>query len=101
MSREIREEVGGDIKSYKFCQNYPVSICAGITDESNMLAVVELSDTHENQLDEGELIEVVQILPVDLAQALKYNKINITATGLLGATILLNKLGINLSYIYD
>lgn len=99
--REVSEEVGGDIQDFKFLQNYPMSMCAGLSDESNMLALVRLNSLGDQHLDVGENIEVVKFDPDDLYNKIKSNEITLTASGLLGATIILNKLGKNISYLFD
>ena len=78
-------------------------MCAGLTDESNMLAVVKLkrAEVSAQNLDENEVIDVVKFDPYCLAEKIKYNEIKLTASGYLGAILLLYKLGINLSYILE
>ena len=99
--REVEEEIGGRVREFKFLQNYPLAMCAGLCDESNMLALVELYRLEEQHLDEGEQIEVVKFTPLELADKIRNNELKLTASGLLGATILLNKLGINLAYVFN
>lgn len=101
--REVKEEVGGLIEDFNFCQNYPLAMCAGLTDEANMLAVVKLKSANilNQNLDENEVIDIVKFNPNDLANKIKNNEIKLTASGYLGCLILLYKLGINLSYILE
>ena len=103
LCREVKEEIGGIIDTFNFCQNYPLAMCAGLTDESNMLAVVKLkrAEVSAQNLDENEVIDVVKFDPYSLAEKIKYNEIKLTASGYLGAILLLYKLGINLSYILE
>ena len=91
--REVSEEIGGEIKDFKFLQNYPVAMCVGVSDESNMLAVVELNELKEQHLDEGENIQVVSFNPKELKEKIVNNELKLTASGLLGVIILLQKFG--------
>ena len=90
ISREVSEEVGGDIKSFKLLQNYPMSLCAGMTDEANMFALVELNKVGIQHLEETEDIEVHKIPLTILQKKVKNNELELTLSGYVGVLSILN-----------
>lgn len=90
--REIYEELGGEVKSLELCQNYPMPVCAGLTDEANVFAIIELSSIGNQHLEENEDIEVIRFKVEDLEEKIKNNELMLTASGYFGAMILINKI---------
>jgi len=90
ITREVNEEVGGEVKSFKLIQNYPLAACAGMTDEANMFAIVELSKEGTQHLEETEDIEVHKIPLTVLQKKVKNNELELTLSGYLGVLSILN-----------
>ena len=82
--REVQEELGGKPKQVHFIQNYPLAMCAGLTDEANCLAVVELDTISEQHLEESEDIKVEIFESHDLETKIANNELPLTASGYLG-----------------
>ncbi len=92
IKREIYEEIGGKVKTIELLQNYPMAVCAGMTDEANYFALVELESLGKQHLEETEDIKV-KIFEVDeLEKLIKHNKLPLTASGYFGAMLVINKL---------
>ena len=92
VEREVYEELGGKVKSMEALQDYPMLICAGLTDEANYLVVCELESIGKQHLERAEDIEVKMFGVDELEQKMKNNELKLTASGLLGAIVLINKL---------
>lgn len=92
IEREIFEEIGGKVKSIELLQNYPMAVCAGLTDEANYFAIVELESLGEQHLEETEDINVVIIGVEELEALIKNNELPLTASGYFGAMMLINKI---------
>ncbi len=90
--REIEEELGGSIKNIEYCQKNPMPLCAGVTDESNYYAIVEIKELHFQKLEEQERIEVYKFTVQELEQKIKNSELPLTVQGYLGAVLLINKL---------
>ena len=69
-----------------------MAICAGLTDEANYFAIVELEDLGEQHLEETEDINVVIFSVEELEDLIKNNKLPLTASGYFGAMMLINKI---------
>ena len=92
IEREVYEEVGGKVKNIEILQNYPMSLCAGMTDEANIFSIVELESIGAQHLEDTEDIKV-KIFDIDeLEKKIKNNELMLTFTGYAGAMILINKL---------
>ena len=93
ITREVSEEIGGKVKSIDILNNYPSPTSAGLSDEANVYAFVELEPgLHEQNLDSDEDIEV-KVVPLDrLDITINIYAGSICATSLLGAKLLQAKL---------
>lgn len=92
IEREVYEEVGGKVKNIQLLQNYPMSMCAGMTDEANYFALVELESMGKQHLEETEDIKVLVYDVDELEKKINNNEIMLTASGYLGAKELIWKL---------
>ena len=90
--REIFEELGGTIKSIKLCQNGPMPVCAGLSDEANVFAIVELDKLGKQHLEKTEDIKVVSFKVNELEKKIQNNELPLTASGYFGAMLLINEL---------
>lgn len=94
IKREIKEEIGGIAKEIELCQDYPIAICPGLTDEANIFAIVELESLGKQHLEELEDIKV-RLFDVDeLERKVNNNELYLTLSGYLGVQLLINKLKI-------
>ena len=92
IKREIYEEIGGKVKNIELLQNYPMAICAGLTDEANYFAIVELESLGKQHLEETEDIKVKEFEVEELEKLIKHNKLPLTASGYFGAMMVINKI---------
>ena len=92
IKREIKEEIGGITKNIELCQNYPIPICPGLTDEANIFAIVELESLGEQHLEELEDIKVRIFEIDDLERKINNNELLLTISGYLGCMLLINKI---------
>lgn len=92
IKREVYEEIGGDVKNIELCQDYPMPLCAGMTDEANIFAIVELESLGKQHLEETEDITVRKFTVKELEKKIKSNELPLTVSGYLGAMLLINKL---------
>ena len=92
IEREVYEEIGGKIKNFELLQNYPLPVCAGMTDEANIFSIVELESIGVQHLEEMEDIKVLIFDIDELEKKIKNNELLLTFTGYAGAMILINKL---------
>ena len=92
IKRELYEEVGGIVKKIEFIRKNPLPTSAGLTDEANVFAVVELSDLEKQHLQAEEDIKV-RIFTLDEARKiLNDENTNITINSLLGLHLLVREL---------
>lgn len=92
IKREVKEEVGGEVSKIKLCQDYPMAMCAGMTDEANYVALVELASIGKQHLEETEDIEVLMIPLRELRSKLEKSELCLTISGYAGCMALLNYL---------
>lgn len=90
--REVKEEIGADVKRISLLQNYPLAMCAGMTDEANYMAIVEVDNIAEQHLEETEDIKVKIYKMSDLHRAIQRNEIYLTASGYFGYLSLYNEM---------
>jgi len=90
IAREVKEEIGAEVNYIKLLQNYPMSMCAGMTDEANYMAIVEVKNLKEQHLEETEDIKVKIYNIKDLHRMIENNEIYLTASGYLGYLALYN-----------
>ena len=90
--REVEEEIGAEVTSIHLLQNYPMSMCAGMTDEANYMALVEIKNIGKQHLEETEDIKVKIYKMSDLHKAVKRNELYLTASGYLGYITLYNEM---------
>ena len=90
--REVYEELGGKVKKIELCQSYPMAVCAGLCDEANIFAIVELESMGEQHLETTEDIEIVRYTVDELEEKINNNELNLTASGYFGAMMLIHKL---------
>ena len=93
IEREVYEEVGGKVEKITLLQDYPLSMCAGMCDEANYMAVVKLSSIGKQHLEETEDIKIKVYSLDELNSLLKNNQIYLTASGLLGYLSILSIVG--------
>ena len=91
ITREVSEEIGGTIKQINLIQNYPMLLCAGITDEANYLATVEISKLEQQHLEETEDINVKIFKMKDLMAKIENNELPLTVSGYLGIFAIFHK----------
>lgn len=84
IAREVKEEIGADVNYIKLLQNYPMSMCAGMTDEANYMAIVEVKNLGEQHLEETEDIKVKIYDIEELHRKVENNEIYLSASGYLG-----------------
>ena len=92
IKREVYEELGGKVKNIELCQNYPIPICPGVTDEANFCAFVEIESLEEQHLEATEDIEVIVLDVNEAEKKIKNNELPLTFTGYAAAMMLINKL---------
>jgi len=92
IEREVYEELGGKIKNIELCQNYPLPMCAGLTDEANYCAFVELESLDKQHLEKTEDITVEFFEIEELEKKIKNNELPLTFSGYAAAIMLINKL---------
>ena len=92
IEREVKEEIGADVVRISLLQNYPLSMCAGMCDEANYMAIVEIKNIGEQHLEKTEDIKVKIYNMNDLHRMVTRNEINLTASGLLGYLALYNEM---------
>lgn len=92
VKREVYEELGGTVKSVELLQNYPMALCAGMTDEANIYTIVELESLGKQHLEETEDIKVKIYDVKDLENKIQNNELLLTVSGYLGAMLLINRL---------
>lgn len=92
IEREVYEEIGGKVKQIELLQNYPMSMCAGMTDEANYFALVELDSIGKQHLEETEDIKVLIYDIDELEEKINNSELALTASGYLGAKELIWKL---------
>lgn len=90
--REVYEEVGGEVSDIKLLQKYPLTMCAGMTDESNYMATVKLESFGKQHLEETEDINVKVYEINDLKKKISNNELYLTASGYLGYLSILNEI---------
>ena len=90
IAREVKEEIGADVNYVKLLQNYPMSMCAGMTDEANYMAIVEVKNLGEQHLEETEDIKVKIYDIEELHRKVENNEIYLSASGYLGYLSLYN-----------
>ena len=90
IKREVSEEVGGEVERITLLQNYPLSMCAGMCDEANYMAVVKLASLGKQHLEETEDIKIKVFDLEELKTKINNNEIYLTASGLLGYLSILN-----------
>ena len=95
IEREVFEEIGGEVKNIELIQNYPMPLCAGLTDEANMFAIVELSKLGKQHLEATEDIKVKTFTVDELEQKINNNELELTVSGYLGGILLINKIKAN------
>lgn len=88
IAREVKEEVGGEVEYIKLLQDYPMALCAGMTDEANYFALVKLSNIDKQQLEETEDIKVKIYEMSQLHKMVQNNELKLTASGYLGYLVL-------------
>jgi len=93
IEREVYEEVGGKVEKITLLQNYPLSMCAGMCDEANYMAVVKLSSIGKQHLEATEDIKIKVYSLDELNSLIKNNQIYLTASGLLGYLSILSIVG--------
>lgn len=93
IEREVYEEVGGKVEKITLLQDYPLSMCAGMCDEANYMAVVKLSSIGKQHLEETEDIKIKVYSLDELNSLIKNNQIYLTASGLLGYLSILSIVG--------
>ena len=92
ITREVKEEIGADVKRISLLQNYPLTMCAGMTDEANYMAIVEVENIGEQHLEETEDIKVKIYRMSDLHRMVQRNEIYLSASGYLGYLALYNEM---------
>lgn len=90
--REIYEELGAQTNELILLQDYPLPMCAGMTDEANYMFIAQVSNLDKQHLEESEDIEVVEFDLDELENKVRDNKIYLTISGYLGVVSLLNYL---------
>jgi len=90
IAREVKEEIGAEVNYIKLLQNYPMSMCAGMTDEANYMAIVEVKNLGEQHLEETEDIKVKIYDIEELHRKVENNEIYLSASGYLGYLSLYN-----------
>ena len=95
IKREVFEEIGGEVKKIELVQNYPIALCAGLTDEANMFAIVELSKIGKQHLETTEDIKVKTFTVDELEKKIQNSELELTVTGYLGCVLLINKIKAN------
>lgn len=93
IEREVYEEVGGKVEKITLLQDYPLSMCAGMCDEANYMAVVKLSSIGVQHLEATEDIKIKVYSLDELSLLIKNNQIYLTASGLLGYLSILSIVG--------
>ena len=91
--REIKEELGGTVKSIDWCYDKPLLTSAGLSDEANYLAIVELEALNEQHLEDSEEIEVKKYTVSEVKEMLAKGEIQLTLPGYLGLNLLINRIG--------
>ena len=95
IKREVFEEIGGEVKNIELVQNYPMALCAGLTDEANIFAIVELSKIGKQHLETTEDIKVKTFTVDELEKKIQNSELELTVTGYLGCVLLINKIKAN------
>ncbi len=92
IEREVYEELGAEVSNIELLQNYPLPMCAGMCDEANYMAMVQLKNMGEQHLEETEDIKVKIYNLRDLVKKIENNEIYLTVSGYLGFIVLYNYL---------
>lgn len=95
VEREVFEEIGGKVKNVELVQNYPMALCAGMTDEANIYTIVELESLGEQHLEATEDINVKIFTADELEKKIQNNELELTVSGYLGCVLLINKIKAN------
>lgn len=95
VEREVFEEIGGKVKNVELVQNYPMALCAGMTDEANIYTIVELEALGEQHLEATEDINVKIFTVDELEKKIQNNELELTVSGYLGCILLINKIKAN------
>lgn len=95
VEREVFEEIGGKVKNVELVQNYPMALCAGMTDEANIYTIVELEALGEQHLEATEDINVKIFTADELEKKIQNNELELTVSGYLGCVLLINKIKAN------
>lgn len=90
IAREVKEEIGAEVNYIKLLQNYPMSMCAGMTDEANYMAIVQVKNLGEQHLEETEDIKVKIYDIEELHKKVENNELYLSASGYLGYLSLYN-----------
>ena len=71
------------------------ALSAGLTDEANMFAIVELSKIGKQHLETTEDIKVKTFTVDELEKKIQNSELELTVTGYLGCVLLINKIKAN------
>lgn len=92
IEREVYEELGAEVANIELLQNYPLPMCAGMCDEANYMALVQVKNIGKQHLEETEDIKLRIYNLRDLIKKVENNEIYLTASGYLGYLVLYNYL---------
>lgn len=92
IKREVKEELGADVVRISLLQNYPLAMCAGMCDEANYMAIVEIKNIGEQHLESTEDIKVLTYSMTELHRMVTRNELTLTGSGLLGYLALYNEM---------
>ena len=92
IEREVYEELGAEVANIKLLQNYPLPMCAGMCDEANYMALVQVKNIGKQHLEKTEDIKLRIYSLQELNKKVENNEIYLTASGYLGYLVLYNYL---------